>query len=327
VLRQEPLKMPAGQAQLKLSQAKALETWIREGAKYDGGDPKAPLRSIVPTDEEVEAAKLAAMSDADFEQRRIEQAESIWKRVSPRSTGVSVTTANFHLHGSVDEARLKELGESAEAHLTALRDKYPLQGNAAAFRGRLILFVAKDRFDYEEFNTVLMNNRRTPKAVSGHSVINANFETAYVAMHDVGDTPSDTSLSAPQLLNSLISQTYLTRDGSALPEWLKQGFGITEAGLGGDSAYVKAIPARAAKAMSTITDPSKLFTDGTFAPDEVTDVGYLLVRFLISQGGMQRFQQFTSELRKSPDVAKALQTVYSATSAQLGQAFVAAGAR
>jgi hypothetical protein len=172
-----------------------------------------------------------------------------------------------------------------------------------------------------------MNNRRTPKAVSGHSVINANFETAYVAMHDVGDTPSDTSLSAPQLLNSLISQTYLTRDGSALPEWLKQGFGITEAGLGGDSAYVKAIPARAAKAMSTITDPSKLFTDGTFAPDEVTDVGYLLVRFLISQGGMQRFQQFTSELRKSPDVAKALQTVYSATSAQLGQAFVAAGAR
>lgn len=327
VLRQEPLKMPAGQAQLKLSQAKALETWVREGAKYDGGDPKAPLRSIVPTDAEVEAAKLAAMSDADFEKRRIEQAESIWKRVSPRSTGVSVTTANFQLHGSVDEARLKELGESAEAHLTALRGKYPIQGNAAAFRGRLILFVTKDRFDYEEFNTVLMNNRRTPKAVSGHSVINTNFETAYVAMHDVGDTPSDTSLSAPQLLNSLISQTYLNRDGSPLPEWLKQGFGITEAGLGSDAAYVKAIPARAAKAMTTITDPAKLFADGTFAPDEVTDVGYLLVRFLISQGGMQRFQQFTLELRKNPDVGKALQTVYAATSAQLGQAFVAAGAR
>ncbi|MEY2727538.1 MAG: hypothetical protein RLZZ458_3405 [Planctomycetota bacterium] len=327
VLRQEPLKMPAGQAQLKLSQAKALETWIREGARYDGGDPKAPLRSIVPTDEEIEAAKLAAMSDADFEQRRIEQADSIWKRVSPRSTGVSVTTANFHLHGSVDEARLKELGESAEAHLTALRGKYPLPGNAAAFRGRLVLFIAKDRFDYEEFNTVLMNNRRTPKAVSGHSVINANFETAYVAMHDVGDTASDTALAAPQLLNSLISQTYLTRDGSALPEWLRQGFGLTEAGLDGNSDYIKAIPARAAKAMSTITDPAKLFTDGTFAPDEVTDVGYLLVRFLIGQGGMQRFQQFTAELRKSPDVAKALQTVYSSTAAQLGQAFVAAGAR
>jgi hypothetical protein len=327
VLRQEPLKMPAGQAQLKLSQAKALETWIREGAKFDGPDPKAPLRSIVPTDEEVEAAKLAAMSDADFEARRIEQAESIWKRVSPRSTGVTVTTANFHLHGSVDEARLKELGESAEAHLTQLRGKFPIPGNATPFRGRLILFVAKERFDYEEFNTVLMNNRRTPKAVSGHSVINANFETAYVAMHDVGDTATDTALSAPQLLNSLISQTYLTRDGAALPEWLKQGFGLTEAGLGSDSAYIKAIPARAAKALSTVTDPARLFTDGTFAPDEVTDVGYLLVRFLMSQGGMQRFQAFTGQLRKDPDVGKALQSTYSASAAQLGRAFATAGAR
>lgn len=327
VLRQEPLKMPAGQAQLKLSQAKALETWVREGAKYDGGDPKAPLRSIVPTDEELEAAKLAAMSDADFEQRRLEQAESIWKRVSPRTTGVSVTTANFHLHGSVDEARLKELGDAAEAHLTELRGKYPIPGNATAFRGRLILFVTKERFDYEEFNTVLMNNRRTPKSVSGHSTINANFETAYVAMHDVGDTATDSALSAPELLRSLISQTYLTRDGAALPEWLRQGFGLTEAGLGSESAYLKAIPVRAAKAMSTVTDPARLFADGTFAPDEVTDVGYLLVRFLISQGGMQRFQSFTAALRKDPDVGKGLQSVYSASAAQMGQAFAAAGAR
>lgn len=327
VLRQEPLKMPAGQAQLKLSQAKALETWVREGAKFDGADPKAPLRSIVPTDAEIEAAKLAAMSDADFEARRVEQAEAIWKRVSPRSTGVSVTTTNFHLHGSVDEARLKELSESAEAHLTQLRGKFPIPGNATPFRGRLILFIAKDRFDYEEFNTVLMNNRRTPKAVSGHSVINANFETAYVAMHDVGDTPTDTSLAASELLKSLISQTYLTRDGSALPEWLRQGFGLTEAGLGTDSPYIKAIPGRAAKALSTITDPARLFADGTFAPDEVTDVGYLLVKFLMSQGGMQRFQAFTGQLRKDPDVGKALQSTYSASAAQLGQAFATTGAR
>ena len=327
VLRQEPLKMPAGQAQLKLSQAKALETWIREGAKFDGPDPKAPLRSIVPTDAEIEAAKLAAMSDADFEARRVEQAEALWKRVSPRSTGVTVTTTNFHLHGSVDEARLKELGESAEAHLTQLRGKFPIPGNATPFRGRLILFITSERFDYEEFNTVLMNNRRTPKAVSGHSVINANFETAYVAMHDVGDTPTDSSLSAPQLLNSLISQSYLSRDGATLPEWLKQGFGLTEAGLGSDSPYTKAIPARAAKALATVTDPARLFADGTFAPDEVTDVGYLLVKFLMSQGGMQRFQAFTGQLRKDPDVGKALQSTYSASPAQLGQAFATAGAR
>ena len=61
------------------------------------------------------------------------------------------------------------------------------------------MFVTNDRFDYEEFNTVL-TDRRTPKAISGHSMITANFETAYVAMHDVGDTESADSLTAIQLM-------------------------------------------------------------------------------------------------------------------------------
>ena len=56
VLRQEPLKMPQGQAELKRSQAVALETWIREGAHFDGKDPKAPLRDIVPTEAQLAAA-------------------------------------------------------------------------------------------------------------------------------------------------------------------------------------------------------------------------------------------------------------------------------
>jgi hypothetical protein len=42
---------------------------------------------------------------------------------------------------------------------------------------------------------------------------------------------------------------------------------------------------------------------------------------------MQRFQAFTGQLRKDPDVGKALQSTYSASAAQLGQAFAAAGAR
>lgn len=324
VLRQEPLKMPAGQAQLKLSQATALETWIREGAKFDGTDPKAPIRTLVPTDEELEAAKLASMTDAEFEKRRIEQAAALWKRVSPRTEGVSATTDNFYLYGTVSEDRLKDLGTKAETHLAELAKKYPLPGGQKAFRGRLIIFATKDRFDYEEFNTVLMN-RRTPKVISGHSTINGNFETAYIAMHDVGDTASDSSLSAEQLMNSLISQSYLGRDGAALPDWLKQGFGMLEAGIPSDSEFIKALPSRATKAVATVDDPAKFFADGTFAPEEVGDVGYLLVRFLMTQGGPARFQTLVAELRKNPNAAQVLQQVYQTPVAQLGQLFIRTG--
>lgn len=327
VLRQDPLKMPAGQAQLKLSQAKALETWIREGAHFDGTDPKAPLRTLVPTEAELEAARLAAMSDSEFETRRTEQAEALWKRVSPKTTGNAFTSPDFYFYGTVDESRLKTLADSAQSHLAQLTTKYPLPEGQKPFRGRLIVFVTKDRFDYEEFNTVLMNNRRTPKVISGHSVINAGQETAYVAMHDTGDTGADTALSATELLNSLVSQTFLTRDGAALPDWLKLGFGTLEAGIPENSAFLKSLPVRASKSLATLNDPAKLFTEGTFSPGEVGDVGYLLVRFLMNQGGPQRFQQFLTALRGNPDAAAALQQVYGSPPAQLGQLFLRSGTR
>lgn len=326
VLRQEPLKMPAGQAQLKQSQALALETWIREGAHFDGQDPKAPLRDLVPTEAEMEAAKLASMTDAEFAERRIAQTAELWKRVSPKTEGITATTNNFVLYGTVSEDRLKELGDKAESHLASLAARYELPGGEKAFRGRLAVFVTSERFDYEEFNTVLMN-RRTPKSISGHSVINANFETAYIAMHDVGDAEAADSLSANQLMNSLISQSYLTRDGSNLPDWLKQGFGMLESGIAADSPYMKALPGRAAQAVSTIDDAGKLFNDGTLAPEEVGDVGYLLVKFLISQGGPARFQQLVGELRKSPNAGQAVQQVYGSAPAALGQLFLRSGGK
>lgn len=326
VLRQEPLKMPQGQAQLKKSQALALEKWIAEGAHFDGKDGKAPLRDIVPTEAQLEAAKLATMSDSEFAERRMTETAAMWKQVSPRAEGNSATSENFYFYGTASEERLKQLSDLAEIHLGVLAKSYPLPEGQAAFRGRLTVFVTKDRFDYEEFNTVLMN-RRTPKSVSGHSVINENFATAYIAMHDVGDTESADSLTTSQMLNALLGQAYLTRDGAALPDWLKQGFGILESGLASDSEYLNGVPSRAAKAVATITDPGKLFDDGTLAPEEVGDVGYLLVRFLQSQGGPAKFQSLVGTLRKNSNAARAMEQVYGAPAAQLGKLFLQSGGK
>ncbi|MCA9065346.1 MAG: hypothetical protein KDA96_19895, partial [Planctomycetaceae bacterium] len=199
VLRQDPLKMPAGQAQLKRSQAVALEKWIDEGAHFDGTDPKAPLRSLVPTDAELEAQRLAAMSSEEFSKRRETQAKDTWKRVSGSDEGKTVTTTNLLVHGNAEETRLLEIANWGEAQIKTLTEKYKLPAGEVPWRGRLIVYVGKDRFDYEEFNTVLMD-RRTPREVSGHAQVTANFETAYVAMHDVGDEVTARDLNAQQLL-------------------------------------------------------------------------------------------------------------------------------
>jgi len=327
VLRQDPIKMPAGnQVQIKRSQAQALEKWIQEGAHFDGVDAKAPLRSLVPTAEELANAALAAMSEKEFSERRIEQAETTWKRVAPRENAKSVTSDNLLVYGNLPESRLEELSAWGEEQVASLKSRYRLPDGAKPWRGRLIVFAVQDRFDYEEFNTMLLN-RRTPRGVSGHSVVSPNFDNAYVAMFDVGNTDSADALNARQLLNSLLAQSYLTRDGGAVPDWLRHGFGLLECGDVAASQYLKLAPQKAGASLATIGSPATIFDDGTFAPEEVGPVGFLLTRYLINTGGIGKLQQFVGELRKNQNAGRAVQATYGQNAAAIGQAFLRTGGR
>ena len=325
VLRQDPIKMPAGnQVQIKRSQAQALEKWIKEGAHFDGVDGKATLRSIVPTEAELASARLAAMSTKEFSDRRIEQAETIWKRVAPREEAKSVTSENLYVYGNLPESRLEEFSMWGEEQVASLKSRYRLPEGAQPWRGRLIVFAAKDRFDYEEFNTVLLN-RRTPRGVSGHSVVSANFDNAYVAMFDVGNTDSADALNANQLLKSLLAQSYLTRDGGAVPDWLRHGFGLLECGDLAASQYLKLAPQKAGVTLATIDSPATIFDDGTFAPEEVGPVGFLLTRYLINNGGVGKLQQLVGELRNNQNAGRAVQATYGQSAANIAQTFLRTG--
>ena len=55
-------QMPPGQALITRKNHGNLKTWIEEGAEFDGPDPKATLRSLVPTEAELRAAALARLS-------------------------------------------------------------------------------------------------------------------------------------------------------------------------------------------------------------------------------------------------------------------------
>ena len=324
VLRQDPLKMPAGnQTSIKKSQALALEKWIREGAHFDGTDPKASLRSLVPTEEELAARALASMSDAEFSDRRRQQAEDLWKRVSPREEATASETANLYVYGNAPQSRLDEIAELGEQHVQALLEKYRIPGKTP-WRGRLIVFVTKTRFDYEEFNTVLMN-RRTPRGVSGHAQITPEVATAYVALYD-DENPSADDLPADALVRKLIAEAYLSREGADLPDWLRHGFGLMEAEAK-DSDYIEAIPRKAAESLRTISRPATLFDNGTFAPDEVAPVGYLLTRYLMKNGGMRKLGALVTQLKSNRNVGRAIQTIYGESAANIAQAFLRSGGR
>lgn len=403
VLRQQPMKMPQGQAQLKRSQAVAMETWVREGARFDGSDPKAPIRSLVPTAAEIEAAKLAAMSDEEMQQKRTEQAEAFWKRVAPRETASSVRTVNFLIHGNVSQERLEEFGRISEEQLSHLQERFsadqhsgtkkgqkkkrqsqkktdsidapphptpadasmktdaeradssdmtssnmtmtkkdgepdgalpesesakvPSKESTSPWRGGLIVFVSRERFEYEEFNTVLMNGRRTPESVSSHVVITPGQETAYVVIQDTGDTETERHFPAATALRSALAQAWLTRTGTAVPDWLSAGFGLSEAEIPSDSALLKSMTAKARSDLSTIESPEKIFESGILGPDEAPGIGLLAIKFLQTRGGHARLKQLVHELQESPDLDSAFQKVWNVNSEQLGRAFLQSASR
>lgn len=213
-----------------------------------------------------------------------------------------------------------------EEQVASMISRYKLPGGAKPWRGRLIVFAAKARFDYEEFNTVLLS-RRTPRGVSGHSVVSPNFNDAYVALFDVGDADSADALNARQLLNSILAQAYLTRDGGTVPDWLKNGFGLLECGAVAESQYLKLAPQKAGATLATIDNPATIFDDGTFAPEEVGPVGFLLTRYLINNGGIGKLQQLVRDLRTNRNAGQAVQATYGQSAADIGQAFLRTGGR
>ena len=180
--KQKPFKMPPGDAYIKRSHWNHLRTWIVEGAKFDGSDPKQPLRSLVPTDAERRTAELARTSPQELHERRRQRTADIWRRALPKETPQTVESDAFIVSGNVPTERLEQVARWAAAGVQAAQAFFDDHA-APVFKGGLAVFVMKDRFSYEEFCQVV--ERREPQAaIHGHAVVTPDLRDAYVVMQD-----------------------------------------------------------------------------------------------------------------------------------------------
>lgn len=319
VLRQDPLKMPAGnQTRIKRSQAVALETWVNEGAKFDGGDPKAPLRDLVPTAAELEARRLAAMSESEFTERRVKQGQDMWKRVLPRDEVAEVQTASFNVFAA-DEDKAKQVSEWAEKDAEAIRSFFRFKGDKI-WRGRLNVFVARDRFAYEEFNQVVFN-RQTPKEMTGHAVVTSGFNQAYVVIEDNGDEVTEASAGVRTNLTVQLTEAFVMRSGNTPPRIISRGAGLLLAArtVEKNDPWFAALPQRLKSA--SVAQPGEVFDDGAFSAYELDGVAYALAVFL-SRASPAKFVQFVGELQSGATLATATRKVYRQSPDQIGRAFM-----
>lgn len=318
---EEPV-MPRGQARITRKWHGDLKTWILEGAKFDGPDAKRPLRQLIPSDEEVRRAELAKLSPEEWKELRIKQTTEQWSRTFPNAEPQTITTDEFYIVGDVPAERLKQVEQWANVAATTLKTNFQIEASPI-WTGRLAIFVFKDRFGYEEFNSTIQQ-REVPREVLGHSQVTPNGEEAFIALQDIGDEASGTS---PGLELSVVEHlvgAYLKK-GGPVPEWLVRGAGGALVGqkLENREAYFLQQRTQASQILraSRIQNPAELFANGTFSPSDVGPVGFTLVDFLLRQGGPAALRQLIGRLQQGEAVEAALQSVYNTPPAALATAF------
>lgn len=195
----------------------------------------------------------------------------------------------------------------------------------SALEGKLAIFVAKDRFDYEEFSLAVNGRGEVPATVHGHVVVTPDFDDAYLVTEDVGDTPAADQPGLKAQIASLVTQAYLRRGDSKLPDWAVQGTGLHVAAKDpATKPYFDAMRSEVPDAIQAVKSPDALFAEGTFPPEKADAVAFALADFLVQNGGAPKYSQFLSRLASGGDVPATVQAVYRTTPAALAQGFAQA---
>jgi len=316
-------RMPQGQARITRKNYDDLKKWFDEGNVFDGPDAKAPLASFVQSAEEMAADKLAKLTPEEFNKLRIDRTEEQWKRVAPTDDFRTVKTDDFYIIGNVAANRLEQVDEWAQSQGDKLRKMFNVP-EGQIWKGRLAIFVLRDRFNYDEFNQVV-NMRRAAKEMTGHSVVTQGYDDAYIVLLDVGDEATDDTAGLQVNLIDHMTGAFLRRDGANMPEWLVRGTGLAlAAGAAEDNKHLKTMLLTARDVARTVPKPEDVFSDGTFSPETIGPVGYSLVGYMISNGGVPKFAKFIAELKGGKNTAQAVREVYNADLRALAVAYQAA---
>lgn len=323
VSNQEQPRMPPGQRRITRANYDALTTWIREGAVFDGDDAKKALREVVPSEMERQAEALASMTPAQFIEHRKKVSGEQWKRAFPQENVTPVETEQFLVYGNAPKERLDQVAGWANAHVETLRAAFGGATGNPLWKGKLAIFVTKDRFGYQEFALAVNERSQVPDNVHGHVIITPNSENAYIVMEDIPDAASERSPGMQAHLVNLLTQAYVEQLSTNLPDWVVQGSGLYLAAQAHpENPYFPALRRTANAAIGELNAPAQVFQEGALSPAQAPAMAAALVDYLIRMKGPATYARFIQQLSGGADIDQAISAVYGSNPTALGTAFI-----
>lgn len=302
---EEP-RMPLRGRKLRNDLIEKIETWVTQGAKFDGAPkftPNSTLADIVPSPEEELKMKVAAMSEPELLELHKEKAKEHWAAGNPSKTPAMAETDHFIVMGTLPQNELDQAGQWAENAVKDLGRMFGKSPKDAIWKGKLTIHLFADRHEYTE-HAMVVENRDVPRDILGHQF--KMIETSYAAVPKPVD---DSRASLKGLVVEQVAAAYLSALGET-PSWFNIGVGRFLAARSDPKAEIYREYRQQVREAATEGDPVAALFDDKGSGDPAS-LGFGLVDFLVTQRqGEKGLSNLAAELRKKTAGDKAIQAVY-----------------
>lgn len=297
-------RMPLNRPALPDEVIKKFETWIEEGATFDGDRPNQDIRLVAAL------YKARNSSHEELARERMELAKKNWQLAMPDIMMGSSEHENVVVIGRLaDEARLREIGELAEAQIPKLAKLLRMPADRPAVKGRSTLYYFQRSYDYGEFGQ-MVEQRDLSSDARGHwrfTVVDA-----YGAIMVPASQVVDDSMTA--LVTQQLAGIYAASIGKEIPDWFADGLArACAARVAPQGKMVLGWQKQFSRVMQTVLSPRDIVTD-RLPPEEAGVVRYGLMKDLMRARG---FPKLLTALRSGTPFNEALQETCGATAEQL----------
>lgn len=289
-------RMPLQKTPLEDAVIAKFETWIAEGAKFDGTDPAQSI------DLAVRIMVASKMSHEELSAMRADLANKNWRLASPDAEPSKLETDHLLLLGNVNSALLNEVAEVAKAQEAKVAALFKAPAGKPLVKGRLTLFVFNKRFEYSEYGQ-MVEKRSLPGDWVGH------WRFTVIDAYACVVPPKNEEFSLPMLLAEQFAGAYV--DSASMgraPRWFTAGAAkVIAAKTDPRNAAVKLWDEQLKTALGSTTNVDDLLKTDAVGGDSAA-LSYGFMKFLMAK----KFNVLLDELRKGTDFEAAVQKIYGA---------------
>lgn len=294
-------RMPLNGTPLSDDVIAKFETWVAEGAKFDGADPNQSVDFIA------QVYIATQMSHDELKARRAELAQKNWQLGNPDEAPERAETPNFLLLGNVGQERLTEIGRVAEQQIPKVARLLKAPTDKPLLKGRVTLFVFNKRFDYSEYGQ-MVEKREIPDQWNGHW--RYNVVDAYGCILP----PEGEEYSLPGLIGQQLAGAYIDSLGK-VPAWFSQGsawaFG---ARVDLRDPSIKQLNERVPGILSQSQKPDDFLT-GALPPGDTAILNYSFCDMLMGTAG--NYSKLLGLVKKGTPFDQAFTMCYGGTPSQV----------